>query len=70
MSGIDVDRQWKLYINGEWVATDATYDIIDPNTTKVVGHAPEATAALLDPEVGGAQCIATGALAQYARQTA
>ncbi|MGI9604467.1 MAG: aldehyde dehydrogenase family protein [Acidimicrobiales bacterium] len=45
MSGIDVDREWKLYINGEWVAATSTYDIIDPNTTKVVGHAPEATAA-------------------------
>ncbi|MDH4169418.1 MAG: aldehyde dehydrogenase family protein [Acidimicrobiia bacterium] len=45
MSGIDVDREWKLYINGEWVATDATYDIVDPNTTKVVGRAPEATTA-------------------------
>ncbi len=42
---IDVDRDWKLLINGEWVATDATYDIIDPNTTKVVGRAPECTAA-------------------------
>ncbi len=49
MSGIDVDREWKLYINGEWVATDATYDIVDPNTTKVVGRAPEAmTAQALD----------------------
>ncbi len=40
---IDVDKVWKLYINGEWVETDSTYDIIDPATTKVVGRAPEAT---------------------------
>ena len=44
MSTIDVDKNWQLLINGEWVDPGAgTYDIIDPNTTKVVGHAPEAT---------------------------
>jgi acyl-CoA reductase-like NAD-dependent aldehyde dehydrogenase len=39
----DVDAEYKLSIGGEWVSTKDTYDIIDPNTTKVVGHAPEAT---------------------------
>ncbi len=44
MSGIDVDKKWKLLINGEWVEPAAgTYDVIDPATTKVVGHAPEAS---------------------------
>ena len=44
MSTIDVDRKWKLLINGEWVDPGAgTYEIIDPATTKTVGHAPEAT---------------------------
>lgn len=40
---IDADREYRLYIGGEWVATEATYDIVDPNTTDVVGRAPEAT---------------------------
>lgn len=44
MTTIDVDRTWKLLINGEWVEPGAgTYDIVDPATTGVVGHAPEAT---------------------------
>lgn len=41
----DVDAQYKLLIGGEWVATADHYDIVDPNTTAVVGHAPEATVA-------------------------
>ncbi|MDW3219261.1 MAG: aldehyde dehydrogenase family protein [Acidimicrobiales bacterium] len=41
---IDVDKNWQLLINGEWVDPAAgTYDIIDPATTEVVGHAPEAS---------------------------
>jgi acyl-CoA reductase-like NAD-dependent aldehyde dehydrogenase len=43
--GIDVDEDWKLLIGGEWVATSGHYPIVDPNTTRVVGHAPEATVA-------------------------
>ena len=44
MSAIDVDKNWQLLINGEWVDPAAgTYDIIDPATTEVVGHAPEAS---------------------------
>lgn len=42
---IDVDEQWRLLIGGEWVATDETYDVIDPNSTELVGRAPEATPA-------------------------
>ncbi|MCB0996030.1 MAG: aldehyde dehydrogenase family protein, partial [Acidimicrobiales bacterium] len=51
---IDVDEQWKLLIGGEWVRTDETYDIIDPNSTELVGRAPEAT-------VGHAQAAARAA---------
>ncbi|MDG2027157.1 MAG: aldehyde dehydrogenase family protein [Acidimicrobiales bacterium] len=41
---IDVDKNWQLLINGEWVDPAAgTYEIIDPATTKVVGNAPEAS---------------------------
>ena len=39
----DVDEEYKILIGGEWVSTSNHYDIIDPNTTKVVGHAPEST---------------------------
>ena len=46
MSAIDVDKNWQLLINGEWVdPTGGTYDIIDPASTEVVGHAPEASVA-------------------------
>jgi phenylacetaldehyde dehydrogenase len=40
---VNVDEQYKLLIGGEWVAASDHYDIVDPNTTEVVGHAPEAT---------------------------
>ncbi|MCH1512135.1 MAG: aldehyde dehydrogenase family protein [Acidimicrobiales bacterium] len=43
MSGIDVEEEWKILIGGEHVSTENHYDIIDPNTTEVIGHAPEAT---------------------------
>lgn len=42
-AGYDVDKRYKLWIGGEWVDTTDTYDIVDPNTTKLVGRAPEAT---------------------------
>ncbi|HEX7095483.1 MAG TPA: aldehyde dehydrogenase family protein [Acidimicrobiales bacterium] len=41
--GFNVDEEYKLLIGGEWVATADHYDIIDPNTTELVGRAPEAT---------------------------
>lgn len=44
MTAIDVDASWRLLIDGEWVEpAGGTYEIIDPNTTKPVGYAPEAT---------------------------
>jgi len=43
VSGIDVEEEWKILIGGEHVSTENHYDIIDPNTTEVIGHAPEAT---------------------------
>ncbi|RMH70333.1 MAG: aldehyde dehydrogenase family protein [Actinomyces sp.] len=39
-----VDREWRLLIGGEWVApAGGTYEVIDPNTTELVGRAPEAS---------------------------
>lgn len=44
-SGISVEEEWKILIGGEWVKTADTYEIIDPHTTQVVGHAPDASVA-------------------------
>ena len=41
---IDPQRQWDLLIGGERVTPGGTYEVIDPNTTEVVGQAPEGTA--------------------------
>ena len=43
MANIDQDYEWKLIVGGEEISTNAHYDIIDPNTTGIVGKAPEAT---------------------------
>ena len=43
MADIDQDYEWKLIVGGEEISTSAHYDIIDPNTTGIVGKAPEAT---------------------------
>ena len=43
MANIDQDYEWKLIVGGEEISTSAHYDIIDPNTTGIVGKAPEAT---------------------------
>ena len=44
MNNINTDEIWDLVIGGERVVPGGTYEVIDPNTTQVVGHAPEATA--------------------------
>jgi acyl-CoA reductase-like NAD-dependent aldehyde dehydrogenase len=43
MAAIDKDHKWEILIDGEKVSTSDHYDIIDPNTTEIVGRAPEAT---------------------------
>jgi len=45
MAIMDQDREWKLLIGGEWVAGAGTYTITNPNTTEVVGQAPDASVA-------------------------
>lgn len=58
---IDVDKKWQLLINGEWVDPAAgTYDIIDPATTKVVGHAPEASVEQADATAAAAKDALAG----------
>ncbi len=54
---IDVDREYKLLIGGEWVTPgDGTYDIVNPATEQVVGHAPNASVA--DAEAAAAAAAA------------
>lgn len=41
-----IDRTWKLYIDGKWTsASGGTYDVLNPATEDVVAQAPNATAA-------------------------
>jgi acyl-CoA reductase-like NAD-dependent aldehyde dehydrogenase len=63
VTGYDVDKKYKLLIGGEWVAAADTYDIIDPNTTKLVGRAPEASVA----QANDAAAAAKAALRQWKR---
>ena len=43
---LNADEEYRLLIGGEWVAPGAgTYEIVDPNSTRVIGHAPEASMA-------------------------
>lgn len=52
------DEDYALYIDGEWVPTAEHYDIVDPNTTQVVGRAPEATVAqALDAAAAAKQAL-------------
>ena len=45
-AGPDPDASYRLLIGGEWVeGGNGTYDIVNPATEEVVGHAPDASAA-------------------------
>lgn len=58
MTAIDVDKNWQLLINGEWIdPAEGTYDVIDPATTQVVGHAPEAS---VEQALGRGRCSTSG----------
>ncbi len=58
--GYNVDEDYKLLIGGEWVSTSANYDIIDPNTTKVVGYAPEASVQQAEDAASAAKAALKG----------
>jgi acyl-CoA reductase-like NAD-dependent aldehyde dehydrogenase len=46
MAGIDVDREYRLLVGDEWVAGgEGTYEVVNPATEEIVGHAPEASVA-------------------------
>ena len=57
---IDVDEEYKLLIGGEWVATSDAYDIVDPNTTAVIGRAPEASVAQVEDAAAAARAALPG----------
>ena len=58
---IDVDRDWQLLIDGDWVdPAGGTYDIVDPSTTSVVGRAPEATRQQADDAAAAAKAALVG----------
>ena len=61
MTAIDVDKNWQLLINGEWVDPEAgTYNVIDPATTQIVGHAPEASVGQALDAAAAARAAACG----------
>ncbi len=61
MTAIDVDKNWQLLINGEWVDPEAgTYNVIDPATTQIVGHAPEASVGQALDAAAAARAAAAG----------
>ena len=51
---IDPQEQWRLLIGGDGVAPSDPYEVVDPSTTSVVGHAPEATVADAEAAIAAA----------------
>ena len=53
---IDIDprRSGGSSSAGTWTSTSDTYEVVDPNTTSVVGHAPEATVADAEAAIAAA----------------
>lgn len=50
-----VDQQYKLIINGQAVATDQSFEVLNPSTGAATGAAPKASLAQLDDAVSAAQ---------------
>ena len=57
---IDPQEEWRLFIGGEWTATASTYEVVDPNTTRVVGHAPDGTVADAEAAIAAAKAALPG----------
>ena len=57
---IDPQEEWRLFIGGEWTATASTYEGGDPNTTRVVGHAPDGTVADAEAAIAAAKAALPG----------
>jgi len=68
---IDPQEEWKLLVGGEWTSTAATYEVVDPNTTGVVGHAPDGSVADAEATIAAAKAAAAKEAAlEAARLTA
>ncbi len=50
-----VDHQYRLVINGQSIATQETFEVLNPSDGQVVGAAPKATLIQLDEAVSAAQ---------------
>ena len=58
---LNADEEYRLLIGGEWVAPGAgTYEIVDPNTARVIGHAPEASMAQVADAAAAAKAALPG----------
>ena len=58
---VNVDEQYRLLIGGDWVAAESgTYEIVNPNTTQVIGHAPEASITQVNDAAAAAKAALPG----------
>ena len=58
---LNVDEEYPLLIGGEWVTPEAgTYEVVDPNTTQVIGHAPEASISQVNDAAAAAKAALSG----------
>ncbi|WP_419925999.1 aldehyde dehydrogenase family protein [Candidatus Poriferisocius sp.] len=61
MEPLNVDEEYRLLIGGEWAAPESgTYEIVDPNTAQVIGHAPEASMAQVADAAAAAKAALPG----------
>ena len=59
-TAIDPQEEWKLLVGGEWTSASGTYEIVDPNTTAVVGHAPDGSVADAEAAIVAAKAALPG----------
>ena len=56
LAPVNADEEYRLLIAGEWVAPESgVYDIVDPNTAQVIGHAPEASVSQVNEAAAAAK---------------
>ena len=61
LAPLNVDEEYRLLIGGDWVVPEGgTYEIVDPNTARVIGHAPEASEAQVADAAAAAKAALPG----------
>jgi acyl-CoA reductase-like NAD-dependent aldehyde dehydrogenase len=56
MTSVDADREYRVLVGDEWQpGADGTYEIVNPATEQVVGHAPEASVAQAEAAAAAAR---------------